>query len=165
MTKPVVIGLGNELFGDDGFGPRLARRLGSLIAETADVVECRSVGLALLDPLVGRPRAVILDAICTGRNKPGTILRLTPADLRCLSNLSPHYVGLPEVLRTARRLELPVPSEILIIAVEAGDVSTIGAGLSPEVEAVEEEVIAEVVATINRWQQQNGLKRPANQHV
>ncbi len=154
-NKPVVIGLGNELFGDDGFGPLVARRLDGLIGDVADVVECRSAGLALLEPLVGRSRAVILDAVHTGCHMPGTVLRLHPDDLRSISNLSPHYVGLPEVLRTARRIELAMPGEIVILAVEVGDVATIGAGLSEAVEAAVDDVVAMAVATVRQWRNES----------
>ncbi|HOD66020.1 MAG TPA: hydrogenase maturation protease [candidate division Zixibacteria bacterium] len=142
MMKPVVMGMGNELFGDDGFGIIAARRLAPLAGEAADVIECGAAGLALLDPLIGRPRAVIIDAICTGRQAPGTIYRVSPADLRDITNLSPHYAGLPEVIRMAQRLELPIPDTIDIIAIEAADITTMGAGLSPAVAAALEPVVA-----------------------
>lgn len=155
--KPIIIGLGNELFGDDGFGLLAARRLAGIIGDDADVIESGAAGLALLDPLVGRPRAVIIDAVCTGRNEPGTVYRIVPGELRAIPNLSPHYVGLPEVIRMARQLQLSVPETIDIVTVEAEDVTTMGARLSPKVTAALKPVVAMTIDILFGWLPDNGF--------
>ena len=149
--RPIVLGLGNDLLADDAIGLLVARRVQEMAGDEVDAVECRCAGLSLLDPLAGRTHAIIVDAIVTGHQPPGTIYRITPADLRDVTNLSPHYAGLPEVIRMAHHLGLAFPEEIEIIAIEAEDVTTIGGGLTPAVAGVLDEVIRKVIETVERW--------------
>lgn len=154
--KPVVIGLGNDLLGDDGVGLLAARRLAEVVGDDADIIECRCAGLSLLDPLAGRSRAIIVDAICTGNQPAGTIYRANPGDLRDIPNLSPHYAGLPEVIRMAGHLRMPFPSEIEIVAIEAEDVGTIGAGLTQSVAEALPKVIEVVLGILAAWKRDPG---------
>ncbi len=150
--KPIVLGLGNDLLGDDAIGLLAVRRIQELVGDEVDAIECRCAGLSLLDPLSGRTHAIIVDAIVTGQQPVGTIYRIVPADLRDVTNLSPHYAGLPEVIRMAGHLGLAFPDEIEIIAIEAGDVTTIGAGLTPAVAEALDEVVQQVIEIVRRWQ-------------
>jgi hydrogenase maturation protease len=152
-VKPVIVGLGNDLFADDGFGLVAARRCAQIVGSAADVIESQEAGLALLDPLVGRPLAVVLDAVCTGRDRPGTVYLMKSSDLRVIPSLSPHHAGLPEVLQMAGRLQLPVPRDVHIIAVEAEDLSTMGRGLTAPVERAVNEAVAAAVDILRQWQQ------------
>lgn len=149
--RPIVLGLGNDLLGDDAIGLLVVRRVQELIGDEVDAIECRCAGLSLLDPLAGRTHAIIIDAILTGQQPAGTLYRITPADLRDVTNLSPHYAGLPEVIGMAGHLGLDFPEEIEIIAIEAEDVTTIGAGLTPAVAGAFDEVVQQVIDIVQRW--------------
>ena len=130
--RTLVLGLGNELLGDDGVGALAARTLKAQLDERSDVdvVESPLCGLALLDLLLGYDRALILDAIMTGMHPPGTIIELGPEDLDPVCAPSPHYAGLPEIFSIAEQLALKFPQDIRILAVEVEDPYTLGAGLS-----------------------------------
>jgi hydrogenase maturation protease len=156
-VKPVIVGLGNDLFADDAFGLMAARRCAALLGRSADVVESSEAGLALLDLLVGRPFAIVIDAIATGRDRPGTLYRFGSGDLRIIPSLSPHHAGLPEVLQMGRRMRLPLPDEVQIIAVEAEDTCTMGGGLTPPVAAVLEQAVDVAVGMIREWLEARGL--------
>jgi len=76
--ETLVLGCGNELFGDDGFGPAVARRLREMPDPPPDVCAL-DVGTAvrevLFDVLLGpvRPRrVVVVDAVDQGR-RPGDV--------------------------------------------------------------------------------------------
>ena len=150
--KPVVIGLGNELMGDDAVGLIVARRVAAAAGALADVVEGGFSGLSLLDPMIDRPKAVLVDAVFTGRHAPGTIVRYRPEQLRCTGSPSPHYAGLPEVIAMARTLRMSFPDEIEIVAIEAADPHTIGAGLTASVAAAVEPATETVVGLLRQWQ-------------
>jgi hydrogenase maturation protease len=62
-VRTVVIGLGNELLGDDAFGLAVVRMLSEVGAESANIVEAAEHGLGLLDHLEGYGRAIIVDAL------------------------------------------------------------------------------------------------------
>ena len=51
----------------------------------------------------------------------------------------------------AQHLGLAFPAEIEIIAVEAGDVTTIGGGLTPAVAEVFDEMVRQVLETAECW--------------
>jgi hydrogenase maturation protease len=135
--RTLVLGRGNDLLSDDAVGLLAVRQLQREIPPGGgvEVVETGLAGLALLDHFIGFDRALILDSICTGRRAPGTVTEIAPADLHAIEAPSPHFAGLPELLALARRLELPFPTDIRILAIETADPYTLGGGLSPAVEA------------------------------
>ena len=141
--KTLVLGLGNELYGDDGVGIQVVRRLKEEAAEKPATAaggeeialeECSLSGLALLDVIVGYDRLVIVDTIKRPSPATGTIHLLGEKDIRSLPGPSPHYVSIPQAIEIGRRLGLHVPSEIQVVAVEARNMSTLGEGLSPEMQ-------------------------------
>ena len=137
--KILVLGLGNELLSDDGVGLLAARRLRTMLDGQADVLESNLTGVALLEVLVGYDRAILIDAVQTGRFSPGTIVEIDPGQLRAVSNPSPHYTGIPEMIAIAKELNLQFSTEIRIMAVEIGCIQTIGETLStPVADAIAE---------------------------
>jgi len=66
----LVLGLGNELLGDDGFGPVLIREIERKYHENACGIECLdggTQGLALLGRISRRKALIVLDALMTGQ--------------------------------------------------------------------------------------------------
>ncbi|MCY2952459.1 MAG: hydrogenase maturation protease [Planctomycetota bacterium] len=135
MTKTLVLGLGNEILADDAVGVLVARQLKDEFAGRADVISCALHGLALLELFIGYERAILIDAIQTGKNPPGTIMELRGEDLDKVYAPSPHYAGVPEMLELAEQLELDFPKEFRIFAVEVGDMRTIGGPVTAAVAA------------------------------
>jgi hydrogenase maturation protease len=117
----------------------------------ADVVESSASGLALIEILAGYDRAVIVDAILTGRVPPGTITKMGMADVGRVLAPSTHQAGLPELAAVASRLGLGFPSETVVFAVEVVDPYTLGVGLSEPVAAALEELIGRVRKRVRRW--------------
>ncbi|MDY7107153.1 MAG: hydrogenase maturation protease [Planctomycetota bacterium] len=137
--KTLVLGLGNDILADDAVGVLAARALADRSDDTVEVRETAEHGMALLDHLIGYERVILIDAIQTGSNEPGTILEIDPASLSAVYAPSPHYSGLPELLAVAERLELDFPTQFRIFAVEIADALTIGGAITPAVrEAIPE---------------------------
>jgi len=147
----LVLGLGNELLADDAAGILAVRQLRHELDGQADIVESSLAGLALLDVLVGYDRAIIIDAIQTGRVPAGTIQELTPKDLDHVTCPSPHYAGLPEILDLATRLRLRFPAEIRIIAIEVSDTVSIGGKMSESVQSAVADVVREAKSQVEAW--------------
>lgn len=131
MSRPLVLALGNNLLGDDGVGIAAARRLKEELPAGVDVEETSTGGLDLLDYLEGRQRVLLLDALVSGRHPPGTILELTRGDFEKGSLPSPHYAGLPDVLALAERLQIPLPGDLRILAMEVERPAELRTDLSP----------------------------------
>jgi hydrogenase maturation protease len=148
----VVIGIGNEMRGDDAAGLHAARRLRALVTgERVRVLEHEGETLGLLERLRGARAAVLVDAIRSGA-PAGTIHRLDaaagpiPQSLRGSS--STHAVGLAEALELARALG-ELPEQVLLYGIEGRSFEA-GIGLSGEVLAALPALVDELRAGVER---------------
>jgi hydrogenase maturation protease len=149
----VVVGMGNLLRGDDGFGVVVAQRL-----ERAQpppglrVLEVGIGGIHLVHELLERARAVIvIDALDLDR-APGTVVVMQP-EIKDVHMLTPeqrldeladmHYATPDRALMLARALGV-LPEAVWLIGCQPRDADRLGEGLSLEVEAAIELAIAEV---------------------
>jgi hydrogenase maturation protease len=147
-TAPnVVIGLGNEIAGDDGAGIEVARILSRDLAnnDEIDVVALPWAGFALLDVLRGRKRAAIVDCLATGNHPPGTIVLIEESDLAGSVRLNSfHDISYPTAMALGRRLGWAMPDTIAIWGIEATSVGTFSEELSSAVARSVHEVARQV---------------------
>jgi hydrogenase maturation protease len=143
----LIVGLGNEIARDDGVGIAAARRLARRLVRRRDV-EVRALpwaGFALLDALVGRERAVLLDSLSSGARPPGSVVRLSERNFRGSVRLNSfHDIDYATALGLGRRLGWKLPEEIAIWAIEGAVLDRFGRGLSRPVAAALEQVLDEV---------------------
>ena len=107
----LVLGCGNELFGDDGFGPEVARlllRMPDLPADLCVVDAGTAVRTVLFDVLLGpvRPRqVVVVDAVDMGRS-PGDVWCIDADDLPMvkMDDFSMHQLPTSNMLRELNEL-------------------------------------------------------------
>jgi len=134
MKRTLIVGLGNDLLADDAVGILAARQLSDQITdERTDIVESGAHGLALLDLFIGYDRAILVDALVTGKHPPGTLVEIPAATLQSVPNPSPHFAGIPEMIALAEKLGLAYPDEFHILGVEVADPFTLGGDLHPAV--------------------------------
>ena len=153
--RTLVVGLGNPTRGDDGVGWRVidALRVGLATAEgdlSGDVETDQLAvgGLTLMEQLVGYERAILVDAISTGRVPPGTVtcLPLSELETRLTGHLdSSHDAGVLAALEAGRALGAPLPDEITAVAVEARILDDFDEELSQEVAAAVPHAVATVL--------------------
>jgi len=157
--KTLVLGLGNELYGDDGVGIHIIRHLIEELQtekkskpwlKNVDFRECRISGLSLLDVIVGYEKLVIIDTIKKPNPQTGRIHTLEGTELRHIPGPSPHYVSLPQTLEIGEKLGLKVPREIKIIAVEAKNMYNLGEGLSSKMKKALPSIIEEVKSVLRK---------------
>jgi hydrogenase maturation protease len=127
--------MGNPLLCDDGVGLHVATELKRRLDQSdVTITETSVAGLSLLDLLVGYDRAIIIDAIQTLDGKPGQIYQLDPEAFDTTRRtISPHDVNLTTALEFGKKLGLPLPQEIVILAIEASDVNTFSEEFTPKV--------------------------------
>jgi hydrogenase maturation protease len=133
----LVIGLGNELRGDDGAGVDVVRRLqGEVDSTEVELVEMQGEPIGLLHEWAGRRLVVLVDTMQSG-TPPGTIRRFDavaePLPRVPRSFSSTHALGLGDVIEVARTLGL-LPARLTVYGVE-GRTFEAGAPLSDEVGA------------------------------
>ncbi|MGB2799574.1 MAG: hydrogenase maturation protease [Dehalococcoidia bacterium] len=133
--KTLVLGLGNPILSDDAVGLRVVEELeGRVDQQEVKLVETTVAGLGLLDFLTGHDRAIIIDSIQTVGGQAGQIYRLDPEALDFTRHsASPHDVNLATALELGKRLELSLPQQIVIFAIEVADASTFSEECTPEV--------------------------------
>jgi hydrogenase maturation protease len=134
----LVVGVGNELRGDDGAGLEVARRVRQARVAGVEVREVHGDPTVLLDCWLGRHAVVLVDTMRSGAS-PGTILRLDASHegLPASGTHAPsstHANGVAEVIELARTLG-SLPARVIVYAVE-GRRCDAGEGLSGEVAAI-----------------------------
>jgi len=128
-----VLGLGNDLLGDDGVGLEAARVATSTPRHPAIEVVASSVGgLGLLEELEGCDAAVVVDSIRTGEAPEGRVLVMRPEDLPYGPRLrGAHDADLAAALELGRRSGRSMPGRVFVVAVEVEDNLSFREGLTP----------------------------------
>ena len=149
--KTLVLGLGNPILSDDAVGIRVVEELeGKVDQKEVTLVETTVAGLGLLDFLTGYDRAIIIDAIQTVGGQAGRIYRLDPEALDFTRHsASPHDVNLATALELGKRLELSLPQQIIIFAIEVADASTFSEECTPEVRRAIPACVEMIIQEIN----------------
>lgn len=135
--KTLLLGLGNDILCDDAIGLRVATAAGDLLKDREHIAVALSseMGLALLDEITGFENLMVVDAVETKNGAPGTVYELDLEDLSTLPSLSPHFLGIGEVIALGRKLGLSVPTRVKIVAVEVQDAVTVSTTMTPPLEA------------------------------
>lgn len=147
----VVLGLGNELFTDEGVGVAAARRIEESRPAGVEVIDGGTLGLSLLPAIEGRDAMLVLDAIVDSDAVPGTVVVLDGDDLRREARLlySAHQLGVNEVLAAAD-LNGVAPPRVSAVGMVPASVDT-GYGLSPMAAAALEEMVATGLSILESW--------------
>ena len=134
--KTLVLGAGNLLLSDDGVGIHAIRRLQEVAALPAEVeiLDGGTLGMNLMHYLEGVARLLIVDALELDA-PPGTLTRLAGDQVPAYFSvkLSPHQIGIPDMLAAARLRDL-YPPEVVVWGVQPAIVE-VGLDLSPPVAA------------------------------
>ncbi len=129
-SRSVLVGVGNPLRGDDGFGPELVGRLGEALPfKTIDAgdepEDCLEQVVAL------RPSKVLIaDAVAFG-GRPGDAVLLEPESLGKKITVSTHQLPLMMFIRLLRE-RLP-GAEVKVLGLQPKSIE-LGKGLSPQVD-------------------------------
>ncbi|MEI7632907.1 MAG: hydrogenase maturation protease [bacterium] len=137
----LIIGVGNEMRGDDAAGIAAARELARMEPEAA-AIEASGEGAELIELFSGAGRVMVFDAAQSG-SEPGTIHRLdASADKIPMEffRYSTHAFSLAEAVELARVLD-GLPAKLVIYGIEGRNWDT-GAPLSLEVAQAAREAAA-----------------------
>jgi hydrogenase maturation protease len=133
--KTLVLGLGNPILSDDSVGCRVAMALREkLDLPDVDIREASIAGLDFLDVFSDYDRTIIIDSIQTKQGKPGQIYRCGPEILTTIRHTgAPHDFSLASALQLGKKLNMTLPREIIIFAIEAADVVSFSEDCTPAV--------------------------------
>lgn len=148
--KTILLGLGNPILTDDGVGVYVVEAVEGDLPPSAEItVRAVSVGgLRLMEEMIGFERAVIVDAWRCDPAAAGAWRRLTLAELtdQCPTrhSLSDHDTNLATALAIGRRLDLPLPRDVTVFAVDVANLTDFGDSLSPAVAEAVPAIVAAV---------------------
>jgi hydrogenase maturation protease len=132
----LILGVGNEILKDDGIGPKIVSRLvGEYPASNFDYQTASLGGLELVELIRGYQRVILIDAINTGQGQVGDVSFFTPQDFKetlHLSNL--HDVSFLQALELGKHINIPIPADIIIIAIEIREDKVFGEEFTPELQ-------------------------------
>ena len=148
--RVLLLGLGNDLLCDDAIGLRVVAEVRERIGSAANVciLDTVEMGLSLLDLAVGYDDLLIVDAVQTGLAPSGFLHEVDLSALRTLPAVSPHFLGVGEMLALGRELGFKVPHRTRIFAIEVADPFTMGTQFTPPVEAAIPRLVERVIAAL-----------------
>jgi hydrogenase maturation protease len=119
-SRVLIVGVGNDLRGDDVAGIEVARRLRERgRAVGIDVAEEQNDPTALIERWRNRDAVVLIDAVLG--DDPGAVHRMDasghPLRARWRGSSSTHAIGLEETIELARALG-QLPGRVIVFAIE-----------------------------------------------
>jgi hydrogenase maturation protease len=150
----VVLGIGNVLWADEGFGVRCVEALqaGWTFAPHVRLVDGGTQGLYLLPLVQGASRLLILDAVDYGL-APGTLKQVENDEVpRFLGarKMSLHQTGFQEVLMLAQMTDA-YPRDVLLIGCQPEELEDYGGSLREGTKAALQQALRLAVARLADW--------------
>lgn len=151
----LVLGVGNVLWADEGFGVRCAEAFAGAyqVPASVEVMDGGTQGLALINDLAEAKRILIFDAV-DAKLEPGTLTTVRGADVPRFvagKKVSLHQSSMMEILALAELMADSAPEEITLIGCQPIDMEDYGGGLTPGVAARVEEAVAIAAAEMTYW--------------
>jgi hydrogenase maturation protease len=150
----LVLGIGNMLWADEGFGVRAVEALNAAYAwpeSAVRLLDGGTLGLNLLEFIEGARRVLVFDAIDFAL-PPGTlkVLRDDEVPRWGARKMSPHQNGFNDVLALAT-LHGRAPETIVAIGVQPVTLDDFGGSLTDPVRARVPEAVAAAAAQLAEW--------------
>lgn len=149
-----VLGIGNVLWADEGFGVRCIQTLQSRYEFSPHVrlIDGGTQGLYLIQHVQAATRLLIFDAIDYGL-APGTLKVIEDDEVPRFmgaKKMSLHQTGFQEVLMLAQLTE-KFPHQVMLIGCQPEELDDYGGSLRPRVKQAMEDALALGVHALRSW--------------
>lgn len=150
----LILGVGNLLWADEGFGVRCVERFAELydMPNGVTVMDGGTQGLALVNELAEARRILIFDAVDAGL-KPAELITVRGEDVPKFAagkKVSLHQTSMMELLALADFMG-GVPEAITLIGCQPVELEDYGGGLTPEVAAQVDRAVAAAAVELVDW--------------
>ena len=150
----LVLGIGNVLWADDGFGIRAVEALHARYAFPDDVrlMDGGTQGIFLLPLVTSAARLLIFDAVDFGM-EPASLRMVQGDEVPCFmgaKKVSMHQAGFQEVLSSAT-LSGSLPGELVLIGVQPETLNDYGGSLTAGVKARVGEAVELACEVLRGW--------------
>lgn len=116
----LLLGIGNILWADEGFGPRAAEAFNThyRLPAGAEIMDGGTLGGWLVNEICSTRRILVFDC-CDLKAAPGTLRVLRKDDIRIWSStkISPHQTGFNDLLATAALMGSS-PEDIAVVGIQ-----------------------------------------------
>lgn len=147
-----VLGIGNIVLLDEGFGVRAAEALDAAyeMPDNVQILDGGTLGMELMRFIPGTQKLLIIDSI-NGGAEPGTIFRFTDREVMEHFNdkLSAHEVGIQDVLAFLKVTGHEIP-QVVVIGAQPYNLGA-GVDLSPEMQQLLPQVVKLAVKELQEW--------------
>lgn len=147
----MIMGIGNVLFTDEGFGIHVIKKIDDMFtfSENVRVVDGGVLGVHLLGVMSEADHLIVIDII-RNHGTPGSLYRIDSDGIpeRIRAKNSVHQIDFLEALTLMQALD-KVP-ETVILGVEPKDMETLDVEMTPEIAAQVDPIIDHVLTEVTR---------------
>ncbi|MBO6203208.1 MAG: HyaD/HybD family hydrogenase maturation endopeptidase [Selenomonas sp.] len=161
-NEVTILGIGNIILRDEGFGVRVAEYLDKHyeFPESVQIVDGGTLGIELTQYVTGTEKLLVIDSI-NGGAEPGTTFRFHNDDVmeHFQDKLSAHEVGIQDVLGLLTVTGHKIP-EVVVIGAQPYDVEA-GVELSDGMMELLPQMVEQALAELKNW----GIEPKKREHV
>ena len=147
-----ILGVGNVILRDEGFGVRVAEYLDAHYAfpENVQIVDGGTLGIELTQYVTGTNKLLVIDSI-NGGAEPGTLFRFHNDDVmdHFQEKISAHEVGIQDVLALLTVTGHKIP-DVVVIGAQPYDLEA-GVELSPGMQKLMPQVVEQALKELEAW--------------
>ena len=152
--ETLVLGIGNVLYADEGFGIRAVEALNARYAfpDSVRVMDGGTQGIFLLPWVCSAQRLLILDAVDFGM-QPATLRVVRGDDVPCFmgaKKVSMHQAGFQEVLASAN-LTGSLPADLALVGVQPERLDDYGGSLTDGVRGRIDDAVEAACEVLRGW--------------
>jgi hydrogenase maturation protease len=142
LSKIIVLGLGNPILGDDGVGWKVANEVRLSLSfkyQSKFIIDIDTLavgGLSLMEHLIDYDKAILIDAVQTGKKVIGEVFSFLLEDMPSMYSGhtgSAHDTNLSNAIQVGRNMGLNLPNQVIIVGIEAEKVYDFSDQLSPSI--------------------------------
>ena len=152
-VRTLILGVGNLLMSDEGVGVHVIQKLVAdyQLPEEVQVLDGGTLGMDLLYYLEETENLLLIDAV-QARADPGTLVRLEGEEVPAFMSIkiSPHQLGVPDMLAAAKLKGNCYPQRIVLWGVQP-ELMEIGLDLSPTVESQVDTIVENILDQLQAW--------------
>lgn len=152
QAEVTILGVGNVILRDEGFGVRVAEYLDRHYdwPDNVQIVDGGTLGIELTQYVTGTQKLLVIDSI-NGHAAPGTVFRFEDDAVmeHFQDKISAHEVGIQDVLALLAVTGKKIP-EVVVIGAQPYDVEA-GVELSEKMRALVPEMARRALAELAAW--------------
>jgi hydrogenase maturation protease len=150
----VVLGVGNLLWADEGFGVRCVEALGAAwdVPPDVEIMDGGTLGLALVPELLDATHVLLFDAVAH-RGQPGTLVVARDAEVSLLmgaNKMSLHQVGVNDIFASLELLGHK-PAHLTVVGIRPVQLGDYGGSLTEAVRAQLPAALQLGIEELRRW--------------